>query len=291
MNYCLCSNIKNKVHKTIYKGKIRDGAYPKKTNKKFKVTVCEKCDLARLKPLPTISYESKEYRKKYNINLNIKSFKKFSNVDQKPEFFDIKRDYLKNKNLLDYGCGYGFFLDNVNKDVKQTYAIEPQINLQHYIKKKGHKLINYITPEKQFYNYIDIVTSFGVIEHTSDPLKYLKNAYKLLKKNGSLFLFIDNLNDILVQSHIKEFKEFYFRTAHYWYFTEKSLKKILTLSGFREIKIKYIHNHGFNNFIHWMKKKKPLNDNNLMKNKTNVEWIKTLKKIKATELIFVSCKK
>ena len=119
MNYCLCSNIKNKVHKTIYKGKIRDGAYPKKTNKKFKVTVCEKCDLARLKPLPTISYESKEYRKKYNINLNIKSFKKFSNVDQKPEFFDIKRDYLKNKNLLDYGCGYGFFLDNVNKDVKQ----------------------------------------------------------------------------------------------------------------------------------------------------------------------------
>ena len=73
--------------------------------------------------------------------------------------------------------------------------------------------------------------------------------------------------------------------------SEKSLKKLLTLTGFREIKFKYIHNHGFNNFIHWMKKKKPLNDNNLIKNKTNFEWIKNLKKIKATELIFVSCKK
>ena len=36
---------------------------------------------------------------------------------------------------------------------------------------------------------------------------------------------------------------------------QKKSKKFLTLSGFREIKIKYIHNHGFNNFIHWMKKK------------------------------------
>ncbi len=291
MNYCLCSKKKNKLYKTIYKGKIRDGAYPKKTNKNFKVIVCEKCDLARLKPFPIISYESKDYRKKYNINLNIKSFKKFSNVDQKPEFFGIKRKYLKNKNLLDYGCGYGFFLDNVSKDVKQTFAIEPQINLQNYIKKKGHKLINYIKPEKQFFNYIDIITSFGVIEHTSNPLEYLKNGYKLLKKNGSLFLCTDNLNDILIQADIKEFKEFYFRTAHYWYFTEKSLKKLLMLIGFREIKFKYIHNHGFYNLIHWMNKKKPLNDNNLIKNQTNIEWIKTLKKIKATELIFVSCKK
>ena len=76
MNYCLCSKKKNKLYKTIYKGKIRDGAYPKKTNKNFKVIVCEKCDLARLKPFPIISYESKDYRKKYNINLNIKSFKR-----------------------------------------------------------------------------------------------------------------------------------------------------------------------------------------------------------------------
>ena len=37
------------------------------------------------------------------------------------------------------------------------------------------------------------------------------------------------------------------------------------LIGFREIKFKYIHNHGFYNLIHWMNKKKPLNDNNLIK--------------------------
>ena len=35
------------------------------------------------------------------------------------------------------GVDTDFFLDNVNKDVKQTYAIEPQINLQHYIKKRS----------------------------------------------------------------------------------------------------------------------------------------------------------
>ena len=39
--------------------------------------------------------------------------------------------------------------------------------------------------------------------------------------------------------------------------TEKSLKKILTYSGFKKIKIKYIQRYGFANHLGWFLTRKP----------------------------------
>lgn len=291
MKNCNCIEKTPKKFFIKYYGKIRNGSYPKKTKNKFKVITCSICEVTRLYPFPKISYETKVYRKLYNDDFDIKSFKKYNNVHQTPGFFGIKKNEIKNKNVLDYGCGYGLFLDNISKDVKKTFAIEPQKDLKDYLSKKGHQVIDYEKPKNSNLNTIDVITSFGVIEHTKNPIKYLKIAKKLLKKNGCLYLCTDNLNDILMKSNIKEFNEFYYRTAHYWYFTAQSLKKLLIIAGFRKIKIRYLHNHGMENFLHWMKNKKPLNDNNLKRTKLNKLWIKTLNKSGNSELLFASCKK
>ena len=46
--------------------------------------------------------------------------------------------------------------------------------------------------------------------------------------NGELILETDNKDDFLMNMDLPEFKMFYYRTAHYWYFNEKSLTGSLT---------------------------------------------------------------
>jgi 2-polyprenyl-3-methyl-5-hydroxy-6-metoxy-1,4-benzoquinol methylase len=284
---CFC---KNKNFITIYNGKIRAGAYPLKTKKKNQVIECRLCGIVRLKNFPKLSYKSKEYRNLYNKGLKLENSKKFNNIEQTPGYLNLKIHNFKNKIVLDYGCGFGIFLDNVLKISKKTLAIEPQINLQKYLISKGHEVINEKL-ENNYYNKVDTITSIGVIEHVSNPLKYLEKAFKLLKRGGKIFVCTDNFNDVLMSMKIKEFEEFYYRTAHYWYFTSKSLTSILKQSGFKKISTKFIHKRGFKNFEHWLINKKPLNDNKLVKNKINNDWIKLLNTSGRSELILISAEK
>ena len=286
-----CNKSCFKKKQTIFHGKIRSGTYPLKSKKKFRVIKCLKCNLVKLSPFPKISYETKQYRNLYNQGLKKKNYLKFSNVDQKPEFFSINRKLFSNKVVLDYGCGYGFFLDNIKKKAKKTLAIEPQKNFQDLIKSKGHQIVDHKLPDVKYLNSVDVVTSFGVIEHINNPLNYLKLAFKLLKKNGIFYVCTDNFEDILMQVNLKEFNEFYFRTAHSWYFNNSSLRNLLLKSGFKILETRFIHNHGVNNFIHWLENKKPLNDNKKKKNLLDKKWIKTLENSGRAELILFKCKK
>ena len=54
-----------------------------------------------------------------------------------------------------------------------------------------------------------------------------------------------------------EFNKFTFRSDHLILHTFQSLKKILSISGFKNIKIKYLQRHGFTNHLGWFLKRKP----------------------------------
>ena len=58
-------------------------------------------------------------------------------------------------------------------------------------------------------NRIDILISFGVIEHTENPLIYLEQAKSFLSASGKLFLETDNSDDFLMGLDLPEFKMFF----------------------------------------------------------------------------------
>ena len=77
---------------------------------------------------------------------------------------------------------------------------------------------------------VEIISTFGVIVHIEDPLAMLIDIYNLLSDNGHLYIETDNLNDVLIHLDIPEFNQFFFRTAHYWYFDSTSLSNLCKLS-------------------------------------------------------------
>lgn len=115
------------------------------------------------------------------------------------EIYQIIKEDVKNikrKRILDMGCGLGSFLEICqNKEVRAVgVEIDPHAVEIAKLRTGSDKNIILGDCEKlSFYNNsFDLVVSITVIEHVKNPLKYLKEARRVLKKNGKLIVFAPN---------------------------------------------------------------------------------------------------
>ncbi len=132
--------------------------------------------------------------------------------------FAIK--YVKNKNVLDYGCGTGYGTFNLAEQATSVIGIDISSEAINYAKLNySSNNINFITnsnfEKKNFKEKFDVVTSFQVIEHVKNEDHYLKSIYNLLKPGGIFLLTTPNKKNRLfpyIQKpwniyHLKEYNE------------------------------------------------------------------------------------
>ena len=79
---------------------------------------------------------------------------------------------IKNKDILDFGCGWGGFLRNL-KNYKSLNGVELRKENINFIK-NNIKKINISNKINSFEKNFDIITMFHVLEHIPSKLKLLK---------------------------------------------------------------------------------------------------------------------
>lgn len=96
---------------------------------------------------------------------------------------DIKKKFPGNKKweLLDIGCAMGVLLEEARKEGMDAWGVDISRDAVAVCRKKGLRA-SVGWPDKTF----DVITAFQVIEHESDPVGFLKNVKKHLKKGGLL---------------------------------------------------------------------------------------------------------
>jgi len=142
--------------------------------------------------------------------------------------------FHKPGNLLDIGCAAGFFLSLAKEHGWDTLGIELSKNLSDYAcKELNLKVINQPLesvnlPEKTF----DVITFWGVIEHVSEPVKFMEQATKLLKDDGLLCFATNNLDGWMGRL-MKDKFPFISYPEHLWLFNIKTTRKLIEKVGLR----------------------------------------------------------
>lgn len=160
------------------------------------------------------------------------------------EFKELTRElnFSKDEIILDIGCGDGLQTILIGKRCKKIIGIdisEKSIEKAKYLSLHTKERINsefhcVKIENAEFENeYFDKVFSICVIEHIPNYVDILKEAYRILKKDGQMIFSVDSLDTIedeLLEKHRKK----YFVEK---YFKKDELKIILEDVGFIKVDI------------------------------------------------------
>lgn len=246
-----------KTHFTKVADKLRTG-------ENYKVYKCTSCGHVQLLPRPGIEEDREYYNKdqqekaiRSNINLdNLRTNSEYD-VNRRADF--IAGRFPKDIIILDIGCGYGFFLEEMSRrryTIKGVEVSKERRDLAKTITGCDIYDINFVEPVNRDIEKVDIAALFHVLEHTANPIEFCRNIRRAIKKNGCLIVEVPNVEELMLET-CPAYNDFYWIRAHLHYFNNKTLDYVLMEAGFRNIEIVYVQRYGVINLCNWLMTGKP----------------------------------
>ncbi len=97
------------------------------------------------------------------------------------------KDYISpTDRVVDFGCGGGFLLSNL--DCKERVGIEINPTAAAMARENGVKTYQFV--EEVPDEFTDVVISVHALEHTYNPLKQLQGLHRILKKGGKAVIIV-----------------------------------------------------------------------------------------------------
>lgn len=236
MNSCIiCHNKVSLIHKDLFDD--RYGALGKHS-----IYRCENCGFARTIPGIKTDEISSFYSNNYPLaKVTSESIK--SSVNKLPNWVlwllgkdNIAHYYVKPAmKVLDVGCGAGVSLLEIKRMGAIPFGVEPDPNAQKLKRKLNLQIYSGFISDIPASNKFDAVTASQVIEHTDDPVKFLKKARELLNPNGQIILCFPNIDSIYRKIFGKKWLHWHI-PYHLNFISSKALKKIANSINLRIVK-------------------------------------------------------
>lgn len=191
----------------------------------LKVCQCSGCGLVQLKNEPVAYY--KEVIRAAGFSEEMKRFR----LEQFQKF--VKRFSLKNKKIVEIGCGGGEYLSIIRQLEVEAYGIEESAKSVQQCIKSGLNVSKGFV-ENQTYKIsgapFDAFFIMNFLEHLPDPNSTLRGIHNNLADEAVGIVEVPNFDMILEKNLFSEFM-----TDHLFYFTKDTLNTALTLNGYEVI--------------------------------------------------------
>lgn len=162
---------------------------------KFQLVQCDKCRLVFLSPRPTEEsmksyYEDEDYQphQKEGKSLTEKLYQRVRNWNVKYKKGIIEK-FTQNGCILDYGCGTGEFLLEMQKSGWESFGFEPAEKAAKIAESYGLKMLKELT---NIDGKVNVITMWHVLEHVHHPNELLERFKKILIPGGYLIIAVPN---------------------------------------------------------------------------------------------------
>jgi len=153
------------------------------------------------------------------------------------ERLKLIESYMPTGKLLDVGAAAGHFMETALERGWDAYGVELSPFGIEYAKNelKIKNIYKMGLLEQKFDgDFFDAITMWDVIEHLKNPLDIVKEAYRILKPGGMIFVYVPNFDSVEV-AVCKEKCDTIVADAHLIYFTTATIKELLQKADFNVV--------------------------------------------------------
>lgn len=201
----------------------------------FELVKCTHCGLLYVNPRPNADEIEQAHKLGQHRGAELirtTGYYDFSKVSSYTQTLkEIFRDgsILKGKRWLDIGCGYGEFLEALNKFSSNdviAQGVEPNFKKAAAARKNGLNVDYFDLSEHQ--KKYDYISMLNVYSHLPDPPAIIDEWKKLLLPGGQLILETGETADLSCEQHPQPF----YLPDHLSFASEKIVANILERTGF-----------------------------------------------------------
>ncbi|WP_291091773.1 class I SAM-dependent methyltransferase [Empedobacter sp. UBA7494] len=212
------------------------------TGEKFEIYEDSETEVLYTLPQPIENlgkyYESKNYIShtdgKKSIFERFYQMAKSINLNNKLELIN---KVSNGKNILDYGCGVGDFLEHLQKNGYDVLGMEPNDSARKIAQSKiGNEKVTSTELEHNDQKF-DIITLWHVLEHIPNLNEIIQQLKNHLSENGRLIIAVPNHKSYDAEYYGKYWAA-YDVPRHLWHFSASSMNKLFNNFG---MKIESIH--------------------------------------------------
>lgn len=147
----------------------------------------------------------------------------------------IERYVDPRRRILDFGCGWGFFLSGAKERGWEPYGLEPLSGSAIYACAQfGATVVADVLREDTFpAEHFDAITAFQVFEHLPDPADALQKLRRFLRPGGVIFIEVPNIDTWSMRLFGKRHRHFV--QDHLNFFSRATLSELLRRHGFEVI--------------------------------------------------------
>jgi len=228
-------------------GKVRD-------NDSLEILECSNCGLVFLSSVDHIKENFYEDSGMHDDKHDLQKWIKDTVWDDSRRFKQYS-EVIKNKDILDFGCGTGGFLKQAKSMAANVYGIEIEKKLEpHFLE---NELVVYQSIE-QLECSVDYIFLFHVLEHIKEPFSVLEKLKQKLKSGGKLIIEVPNSEDALLTLYEnKAFSCFTYWSPHLYLYNHTTLEILAKKAGLRVDAIQQIQRYPLANHLYWLSNGKP----------------------------------